>query len=173
MCFWEHADKGNWMESLFVEDDCFRGRHDRLQRGAARLPLALVLVGTVRLAFGIVRKMGLGGVGVRRGGDLLAMRMPFVGVRNRCVAVGLAAKEWFQATGRYPCQPKHHTSCRNDAKSEWKCWLAVRHVVNPLPVTLLPTQGEGGVVAQRIATGLRCDGCRQAAIPHIRQRRAA
>ena len=48
------------MESLFVEDDCFRGRHDRVQRGATRAFLALVLVGIGRMAFGILRMMSLG-----------------------------------------------------------------------------------------------------------------
>lgn len=171
--FLEHAQEGKWMERGLAEDDWLRSLHDRFQRGAAGLLLALMLVGTVRPAFGSVRMVSVGIVRVRRGGDMLAMRMPFVGLRNSFVAVGLAAKEWFQATGRNRCQPKHHTSRRNDAKSEWKCWLAVRHVVNPLPVTLLPTQGEGGVVAPRIATRLRCDRSRQAAIPHIRQWRAA
>lgn len=52
--FQEHAEEGNWRESRLAKDNWLRGLHDRLQGGAARTFLALVLLGTVRMAFSIL-----------------------------------------------------------------------------------------------------------------------
>ena len=54
VCFNEHAEESDWMEGRPAEDDRLRGLHDRLQRGAARIFLAIMLVGIVGIAFGTV-----------------------------------------------------------------------------------------------------------------------
>ena len=65
-------------------------------------------------------------------GGVLVMRMAFVGVCDRLVAVRITAEQRFQVAGRNARQPKHHTSRRNDAETERKLWLAVRHTVSSL-----------------------------------------
>ena len=83
------------MEGRLAEDDRIRARHNRLQRGAARIFLALVLVGLVRMAFGIVRMRSLGGirlmsvriVRVLLAGGFRFMQIFMAGVRDRLLVV--------------------------------------------------------------------------------------
>ena len=77
------------MESQLAEDDWIRAGHDCLQRGAAGAFLALVLLGTVRMAFGIVRMLSLGIVRVvyLGIGEFRIMRMLVVCVLDRLPVV--------------------------------------------------------------------------------------